>query len=195
MKNNVKRIFSTVLVLLGLAILVPQGAWAGSSNQDASQKTSTRVWVPGEERIQKEVLHQLRMLPYYTIFDNLSFKVNGSQVELNGQVTRPVLKSDAEGVVRHVEGVTRVINNIEVLPTSNFDDRIRVAEYRAIYRRVGLDRYGLQPQPPIHIIVKNGNVTLTGVVANNMDRNIAGIQANGVSGVFSVTNDLRVEKN
>jgi hyperosmotically inducible protein len=92
-----------------------------------------------------------------------------------------------------VEGVARVTSHIEVLPPSNFDDRIRIAEYRAIYRRVGLDRYGFQPNPSIHIIVKNGNVTLTGIVANNMDRNIAGIQANTVPGVFSVRNDLRVE--
>ena len=191
MRRNLKEVLSTVVVLLGLAIVVPQGVWAGTNDQNKSN--GTRVWVPGEERIQKDVLHELRMLPYYTIFDNLSFKVNGNEVELYGQVVQPVLKSDAEGVVKRVEGVRRVVNNIEVLPTSNFDDRIRLAEYRAIYRHVGLDRYGFQAMPPIHIIVKNGNVTLTGVVANKMDRNIAGIQANTVPGVFSVTNDLRVE--
>ena len=191
MRNVFKKGLSTVLVLLGLAIVVPQGVWAGSNDQNKS--SSTRVWVPGEERIQKDVMHQLRMLPYYSVFDNLSFRVNGNEVELYGQVVRPVLKSDAEHAVKHVEGVARVINNIEVLPTSNFDDRIRIAEYRAIYRQVGLDRYGFQADPSIHIIVKNGNVTLTGIVANNMDRNIAGITANTVPGVFSVTNDLKVE--
>jgi hyperosmotically inducible protein len=134
------------------------------------------------------------MLPYYNVFDDLSFRVEGSEVILTGQVARPTLKSDAEGAVRHVEGVQRVVNQIEVLPLSNFDDRIRLAEYRAIYRSPGLDRYGMQSDPSIHIIVKNGNVKLTGVVANEMDRNIAGIRANGVFGVFSVTNDLRVEK-
>ena len=103
-----------------------------------------------------------------------------------------VLKSDAEGVVKRVEGVRRVINNIEVLPLSGFDNRIRLAEYRAIYRHIGLDRYGFGSMPSIHIIVKNGHVTLTGVVDNAMDRNVAGIQANAVPGVFSVTNDLRV---
>lgn len=190
MRKDLKRVLSTVLVLLGLAIVVPQGVWAGTNDQNKSN--GTRVWVPGDERIQKEVLHQLRMLPYYTIFDDISFKVNGNEVVLYGQVVQPVLKSDAAGVVKHVEGVRQVTNNIEVLPTSNFDDRIRLAEYRAIYRRVGLDRYGFQPTPSIHIIVKNGHVTLTGVVDNNMDRNIAGIQANTVSGVFSVTNNLRV---
>lgn len=192
MRSNLKMVLSTVLVLLGLAIVVPQGVWAGENDPNQGKSASTKVWVPGEERIQKEVLHQLRMLPYYTIFDNLSFRVNGNEVELFGQVVRPVLKSDAEGVVKRVEGVSRVINNVEVLPVSNFDDRIRLAEYRAIYRRVGLDRYGFQAMPSIHIIVKNGHVTLTGVVDNNMDRNIAGIQANTVPGVFSVTNDLRV---
>lgn len=191
MKNVFKKGLSTVLVLLGLAIVVPQGVWAGTNDQNKSN--GTRVWVPGEELIQKGVLHQLRMLPYYSIFDNLSFKVNGNEVVLYGQVVRPVLKSDAEHAVKHVEGVARVINNIEVLPPSNFDDRIRIAEYRAIYRRVGLDRYGFQPNPSIHIIVKNGNVTLMGIVANNMDRNLAGITANSVPGVFSVTNDLKVE--
>lgn len=191
MRNVFKKGLTTVLVLLGLAIVVPQGVRAGTNDQN---KTSgTRVWVPGEELIQKGVLHQLRMLPYYSIFDNLSFKVNGNEVVLYGQVVRPVLKSDAENAVKHVEGVARVINNIEVLPPSNFDDRIRIAEYRAIYRRVGLDRYGFQANPSIHIIVKNGNVTLMGIVANNMDRNLAGITANTVPGVFSVTNDLKVE--
>ena len=192
MRNNLKKILSTGLVLLGLATLVPQGAWAGSNDQKNSN--STRVWVPGEERIQKQVLHQLRMLPYYSVFDDLSFKVNGNEVVLYGQVVGPVLKSDAEGVVKRVEGVERVINNVEVLPVSNFDDRIRLAEYRAIYRHVGLDRYGFQPMPPIHIIVKNGHVTLTGVVDSQADKDAAGIQANGVPGVFSVTNNLRVEK-
>ncbi len=194
MKKNLNKTLSTVLVLLGLVAVVPQGVWAGAGKQSQDKPGASRVWVPGEERIQKEVLHELRMLPYYSVFDNLSFRVNGNQVELMGQVTQPTLKSDAEGVVKRIEGVERVVNNLEVLPVSNFDDRIRIAEYRAIYRHAGLDRYAIQAMPPIHIIVKNGHVTLVGVVANVMDKNVAGIQANGVSGVFSVTNDLRVEK-
>ena len=105
----------------------------------------------------------------------------------------PVLKSDAENVVKRIEGVEKVVNNIEVLPVSFSDDRIRRAEYRAVYGNTQLDRYALEAVPPIHIIVKNGNVTLTGVVANQMDKNVASLKANGVSGVFSVTNDLRVE--
>jgi hyperosmotically inducible periplasmic protein len=194
MKKNLNKTVSTVLVLLGLVAVAPLGVWAGTGDQSAGKSGASQVWVPGQEHIQKSVLHQLRMLPYYSIFDNISFRVEGSQVELMGQVARPTLKSDAEGVVKHVEGVTRVVNNIEVLPVSNFDDRIRLAEARAIYRQAGFGRYAIQPTPPIHIIVKNGNVTLVGVVSNTMDKNVAGIQANGVFGVFSVTNDLRVER-
>ncbi len=140
-----------------------------------------------------EVRHELVMLPYYSIFDNLSYRVDGSVVTLFGQVTRPTLKSDAENVVKRIEGVTRVINDIEVLPLSPMDDRIRIAEARAIYGFPSLNRYALGALPPIHIIVKNGNVTLEGVVSSQADKNTAGIRANGVPGVFSVKNNLRVE--
>ncbi len=143
--------------------------------------------------LEKEVRHELVMLPYYNIFDNLAYQVNGDHVTLMGQVTRPTLKSDAENVVKNVEGVNSVTNNIEVLPLSPNDDRVRIATYRAIYGYPALQRYAMGAVPPIHIIVKNGNVTLTGVVANDGDKNIANIRANGVPGVFSVTNDLRVE--
>jgi hyperosmotically inducible periplasmic protein len=108
-------------------------------------------------------------------------------------VTRPTLKSDAENVVKNIEGVERVNNEIQVLPLSPMDDRIRIAEYRAIFSQPGLDRYAMQAVPPIHIIVNNGKVTLEGVVANEADKNLAGIKANGVAGVFGVTNNLRVE--
>jgi len=147
-----------------------------------------------QERLEKEVRHELVMLPYYGVFDNLAFKVDGSKVTLLGEVTRPTLKTDAEGVVKHIEGVENVDNQIEVLPLSPNDDRIRLAVYRAVYRQAGLDRYALQAVPPIHIIVKNGNVRLEGVVATEADKNLAGIRAKGVSGVFSVNNSLRVEK-
>jgi hyperosmotically inducible protein len=156
----------------------------------ANQAASSR----GTERIIREVRHELVMLPYYGVFDNLAYKVDGANVTLMGQVTRPTLKSDAENVVKKIEGVEHVKNEIEVLPPSPGDDRIRRAEYRAIYGDNVLSRYALQAVPPIHIIVKNGNVTLEGVVATEADKNIAGIRANGVSGVFSVTNNLRVEK-
>ena len=148
----------------------------------------------GLGRLEKEVRHELVMLPYYGVFDNLVFKVDGANVTLMGQVTRPTLKSDAEGVVKHIEGVESIDNQIEVLPVSPNDDRIRLAVYRAIYGQASLNRYALQAVPPIHIIVKNGNVSLEGVVGNEGDKNIANIQANGVSGVFGVKNNLRVEK-
>jgi hyperosmotically inducible periplasmic protein len=140
----------------------------------------------------KEVHHELVMLPYYGVFDNLAFKVEGSTVTLLGQVTRPTLKSDAGNVVKNIEGVEKVNNNIEVLPLSPNDDRIRMAEYRAIYGRPGLDQYALRAVPTIHIIVKNGHVTLVGAVMNQGDKDRAGIIANSVPGVFSVTNDLVV---
>lgn len=133
------------------------------------------------------------MLPYYGVFDNLSFRVDGSAVTLMGEVTRPTLKSDAENVVKDIEGVERVINNIEVLPLSPNDDNLRLATYRAVYGHPALNRYALQAVPPIHIIVRNGNVTLEGVVANEGDKNIANIQATGVPGVFGVTNNLRLD--
>lgn len=148
----------------------------------------------GYERFVREIRHELVMLPYYGVFDNLSYTVNGYNVTLQGQVTRPTLKTSAERVVKDIEGVQTVTNNIEVLPPSPNDDRIRIAVYRAIYGHTALNRYALSAVPSIHIIVKNGNVTLEGVVANEADKNIANIQANGVSGVFSVKNNLNVEK-
>ena len=160
----------------------------------ASVGVSTAQNNRGQERLVKEVRHELVMLPYYNVFDNLVYKVDGSTVTLMGQVTRPTLKSDAERVVKSIEGVEKVINKIEVLPVSPNDERIRVAVYRAIYGQSALQRYGLQAVPPIHIIVNNGNVTLEGVVATEADKNIANIQAKGVSGVFSVKDNLRVEK-
>ena len=147
------------------------------------------------DRIVKEVHHELVMLPFYGVFDNLAYKVDpDGTVTLLGQVSRPTLKSDAENVVKRIEGVEKVVNNIEVLPTSINDDNIRRAVYRAIYGNSVLSQYQMRAVPPIHIIVKNGHVTLEGVVARAMDKQIAGMQANGVSGVFSVTNNLQVEE-
>jgi hyperosmotically inducible protein len=134
------------------------------------------------------------MLPYYGVFDNLEFRIDGvDTVVLSGQVTRPTLKKDAENVVKHLEGAGRVVNEIEVLPLSPHDADLRLLAYRAIYSKPGLDRYALQAVPPIHIIVKNGHITLVGVAANQGDKNLAGVAANGVPGAFSVTNNLRVE--
>jgi hyperosmotically inducible protein len=135
------------------------------------------------------------MLPWYSVFDNLAFQVDGDKVTLSGQVTRPTLKSDAEGVVKSIEGVASVTNNIEVLPLSPMDDQLRRAVFRAIYGDSGLPRYAIQAVPSIHIIVKNGNVTLEGVVDNEADKNLAGLRANQVPNVFSVKNNLVVAGN
>jgi len=159
------------------------------------------MWLPAQQhpmsersiqRIQKEVLHELTMLPYITVFDNLAFKVEGDKVILLGQVTKPVLKSDAEKAVKSVEGVEAVDNQIEVLPTSINDDRLRRQLFRAIYGFGPLEKYDMGVIKPIRIIVRNGRVTLEGIVDSQADKDSAGIRANGVSGVFSVTNNLRV---
>jgi hyperosmotically inducible protein len=144
----------------------------------------------------KEVRHELLMLPYYGVFDWLQFEVRGDgNVVLLGQVTRPTLKSDAANVVKKIEGVTNVVNRIEVLPLSPNDDRIRRAVYRTLFNNNSpLFRYGLGTVPSIHIIVKNGNVTLKGIVDNRGDANLANIRTNSVSGVFSVRNELTVGK-
>jgi len=152
----------------------------------ASVGLSTAQNNRGQDRLVKEVRHELVMLPYYNVFDNLAYKVDGPTVTLMGQVTRPTLKSDAERVVKGIEGVDKVVNKIEVLPVSPNDDRIRMAVYRAIYGQTALQRYSLQAVPPIHIIVNNGNVTLEGVVSAEADKNIANVQANGVAGGFAV---------
>jgi hyperosmotically inducible protein len=176
-----------LLITLAVSLLVlPVGAVA--KNQKFVS-VSDRAW----NRVEREVRHELVTLPFYGVFDNLAFQVDGGTVTLLGQVSRPTLRTDAERVVKSIEGVERVINRIEVLPLSPYDDRIRLATYRAIYGNTALNRYALQAVPPIHIIVKNGNVTLEGVVANEGDKNIADIQARSVPGVFSVTNNLRVE--
>jgi hyperosmotically inducible protein len=147
----------------------------------------------GGDRIAREVRHELATLPYYGVFDDLSYRVDGGVVTLFGQVTRPTTKDDAQKSVKGIEGVTRVVDNIEVLPLSPMDNQIRLAVYRAIYGAPNLERYGIQAIPSIHIIVKNGNVTLTGVVANDMDRQAAGIRANTVPGIFAVKNELRLD--
>jgi hyperosmotically inducible protein len=157
--------------------------------QDAQRGQPT---AKSEERITREVRHELLMLPYFGVFDNIAYKVNGYDVTLLGQVVRPVLKSDAENVVKRIEGVEKVDNQIEVLPPSPADDRLRIQLFRAIYRYPSLQKYELGVQKPIRIIVKNGRVNLEGVVDNETDKNLAGLRANGVPGIFSVTNNLQV---
>jgi hyperosmotically inducible protein len=147
----------------------------------------------GAQPLGERVRHELLMLPYYSLFDSLSYQVKGNKVVLSGEVTRPVLKSDAENVVKRIPGVASVENKIEVLPLSPFDNQTRLAELRAIYGNSALFRYRLGPIAPIRIIVKNGHVTLEGVVDSKTDKDIAGLAANGVPGVFSVTNNLVVK--
>lgn len=153
---------------------------------------------PGSEtsngQVVKQVRKELVTLPYYGVFDNLAYKVDGSTVILYGQVVRPTTRKDAEERVKRIPGVERVVNNIEVLPLSPFDDSIRVRTYRTVFGSNGLYRYALGANPSVHIVVNHGHVTLEGVVANKMDRQLAYLAANNVPGVFSVTNNLRTER-
>jgi hyperosmotically inducible periplasmic protein len=183
---------------IGFALLVVLGVSPSTSH---AEKSKTEKYLEtGKQRqdrtwLELKVRHELVTLPYYSVFDNLVFRVSDDgRVQLIGQVSRPTLKSDAERVVKNIEGVQNVSNNIEVLPASPNDDRIRLAVYRSIYGHDALQSYSLRSVPPIHIIVKNGNVTLEGIVAKEMDKNLANMQANSVSGVFSVTNNLQVEE-
>lgn len=147
---------------------------------------------PAQARIQREVRHELLMLPYFGVFDNIEYTVNGDTVTLLGSVTRPTLRSDAENAMKHIEGVSRVDNKIEVLPLSPMDDQLRLSLFRAIYGYPPLEKYALGVQKPIRIITNNGHVTLEGVVDSEADKDAAGVRANGVAGVFSVTNNLQV---
>jgi hyperosmotically inducible protein len=180
MKHRLLILFASLLALVTLG-----------TAQDAQRDQPS---AKSQERIIKEVRHELLMLPYFGVFDYIAFKVDGSNVTLLGQVVRPVLKSDAENAVKHIEGVERVDNQIEVLPPSSMDDGLRIRLFRAIYQYAALQKYELGVQKPIRIIVKNGRVTLEGVVDSEADKNLAGLRANGVSGIFSVTNNLQVSK-
>ena len=180
---------ATLSAILALGIAAPAFADSAFANPAFEQGGA-----PAQARLEREVRHELTMLPYYGVFDHLAFQVEGFKVALLGEVTRPALKSDAEAAVKRIEGVEALDNQIEVLPLSPNDDRIRRAVYRAIYRDTVLSRYALQAIPPIHILVKNGRVRLEGVVTSEADRNIAGIRAGAVGGVFSIENKLLVEQ-
>ena len=189
--RNVLHRSTVAFLLTGLTLI--QASFAAKDDKNRYQ-----AFIRGdvdETRLVQEIRHQLVMLPYYGVFDDLSFRVDpDGTVTLMGAVTRPTLKKDAENVVKHIEGVTKVVNQIEVLPLSPEDDRIRLAEYRAIYGDPAIaTRYGYRAIPSVHIIVKNGHVTLDGVVANEADKDLINVRANSVPGVFSVTNNLRVE--
>ena len=187
---------TVILAVLFLSIAAyPDNRTPQETTNDSAQPTrSTDLSQKGVDRIVKEAHHELVMLPFYGVFDNLLYKVSpDGTVTLLGEVSRPTLKSDAERAVRKIEGVERVDNQIKVLPVSPNDDRIRRATYRKIYGHDVLSQYRLRAVPPIRIVVDNGHVTLEGVVARQMEKQVAGMQANSVSGVFSVVNNLRVE--
>ena len=179
------------LGVMALALSLGATGALASEQQSLSQPISEQ----GIARIQKQVRHQLNMLPYVNAFDYMTFTVdeNGT-VTLNGEVTNPVLKSDAANVTKKVEGVERVEDNIQVLPVSFIDNGMRVRLYRTIYGYGPLQKYALGVTKPIRIIVQNGHVTLMGVVDSEMDKNIAGIRASSVPGSFSVEDQLRVVK-
>jgi len=177
-------------VVVCLALLVCT-VTVSIEGQNTHQRNDRKMY----ENLTREVRHQLLLLPYYSVFDNLMFKVEGDKVTLLGQVVRPTLKSDAENVVKSLEGVSSVDNQIEVLPVSPMDDQLRRAVYRALYSDPAISKYGWSALPSIHIIVKNGNVTLEGIVDSDSDRNLANLRANQVPNVFSVQNNLKVMAN
>ena len=196
--NNVYRksakLFGAATLALVLGMFVAPSTIAAANGPSARDPQAQQITEKGDAGLSNQVRHELVMLPWLSVFDNLEYRVDGSTVILEGQVARASLKPDAENVVKHIEGVEKVVNNIEVLPLSPMDNQIRMATYRAIYSEPSLQMYGRSPHASIHIIVKNGNVTLAGVVNNETDKNLANIRANGVPNVFSVTNDLQVEK-
>ena len=166
-------VFATLLLTIVPAVAMAQGAI--------------------DPQLSRRVRRELVTLPYYGVFDNLAYSINGGNITLYGQVVRPSTRSDAERRVRKINGVTRVVNNIKVLPLSRFDDQIRVATYRSIANMGGLHRYLRGTNPSLHIVVDRGHVTLEGVVSGSGDRTLAYHAANRVPGVFSVRNNLRVE--
>ena len=175
--------------LLTMVLVGSVGFTLGVSGASAGAVTNPKVLT-----LSDQVRHELAMLPWYGVFDNLEYQVNGSEVILSGQVTseHATTKGDAGKFVNSIPGVSKVVNNIEVLPPSPFDNQIRRAEFRTVFSHADLGRYTLGAIPQVHIIVKNGHVSLEGVVMNQMDKDIAGIVANTVPGVFSVENNLRI---
>ena len=188
-----------VVILSGLLCGAQESKATDQSAQTQPQSSGAQAGTPTEtlspesfQKLANKVRHELVMLPYYDVYDNLYFRIDGRTVTLLGQTPNATTKSSAANVVKHIEGVDKVINNIELLPPSPSDDRIRRATYRAIYSYGPLFKYSHAPVPPIHIIVKNGRITLEGIVDSESDKQMAGMQANQVPGTFQVTNNLRV---
>jgi hyperosmotically inducible periplasmic protein len=172
-------IFLLSLIQVGMAS-ISKGTLPTSINQQTDE-------------LQDRVRHSLLMLPYYGVFDALSYSVQGDTATLTGEVRRPLLKSEAEAAVRKIAGVANVVNNIEILPLSPMDDSLRLRIYRAIYSQPGFEKYGIQAVKPIRIIVKNGNTTLYGVVATQLDKKLAEMAARNVPFAFSVTDKLTTD--
>jgi hyperosmotically inducible periplasmic protein len=187
--------FITLAPLIGGGAGFGNGAAIAIALQTPSARREFRH-LQSQTALTKEVRHELMLLPRYSLFDWLEFEVNPNGiVTLRGQVVGPTLKADAENAVKRIEGVTGVVNQIENLPSSPSDEQIRRAAYRVIYAEDGpLFRYALNVVPSIHIIVKNGNLTLKGVVDSQSDSDFANIKARGVPGVLDVKNELSVEK-
>jgi hyperosmotically inducible protein len=173
--------------LMAAALLVSAGM-ASAADKPASGTAVT------DSGLAAKVRHEIAMYPRYTIFDDVNFRVENGNVELNGDVSQPYKKSDIENIVRHVPGVTSVNDAIEVLPLSNQDDQLRMRVARAIYGNSNFTMYAIQPAPSIHIIVNNGHVSLEGVVANQFDKDLAGVRAGNAGLSFGrVENNLQVE--
>ncbi|MCU1256203.1 MAG: transport-associated protein [Candidatus Angelobacter sp.] len=190
MKKCLGWFFAGVMSIGMSGIGVAQNSGGGSEGTAQAGSGPQRM----QERISREVYHELVMLPQLTIFDNLQYKVDGNKVTLMGQVENAILKDSAEKAVKRIEGVDSVNNQIEILPPSSNDDRIRQQVARAIFNDERLFRYSMGSVPPIHIIVKGGHVTLEGVVNSQADKDAAELRAKGVPGVFSVENHLQVQK-
>lgn len=178
-----------VLALGMFATATPRAIAATSAAPSASaqQNPNYEAW------LNKQVRNELASDPWYSVFDILGYCVNGTEVTLTGQVVYGGTMDAAVGAVKHIEGVTKVVDNIQLLPPSSMDNGIRRAEYRAIFSYAGLYRYAMGVNPSIHILVDNGHVTLVGYVDNKADSQMAYMRANMVPGVFSVTNNLKVD--
>jgi hyperosmotically inducible protein len=179
--------FKNKIIALVALFVIASGSLAFAAPVETGGQALSR------EQIYKKVRKELVTLPYYGVWDNLAYKVDGSTVTLYGQVVRPTTRTDAERRVKKINGVEQVVNNIEVLPLSSFDDSVRVQTYRTLVRTGGLYRYMMGVNPSIHIIVNRGQLSLEGVVSNKGDKQLAYIAARGVQGAFSVVNNLRVE--
>jgi hyperosmotically inducible protein len=166
---------------------------AGSLLAGSAQASQTPLPTTSQADLSETVRHELALLPFYTIFDNLQYRVEGNTVTLSGQVTRPALSRNAEAVAKQVSGVATVENEIEILPLGSFDNQIRFRVYHSLFNRnSALFRYGVGASSDIRIIVNNGHVTLVGNVSNELDKKLATFHTKTVSGIFSVTNNLQV---